>query len=215
MPAPSAPAQRRTRARAKPKRPSPGTARVVKASSKKTRRRQTAGRTQAAYGSGRIIFLVAEMGRGPATSGPKELLMKPLPPALPRGSLSPFIRERSGKVGHARDRARVWRQERRPRRAQSHAARACRTRGEIDRLRKRLHNPGTLPPVRLPRRHRPRCRRRFGGAADRMGRGRPRRAAGDPHRHAAPAAPRPSRRRRRPRRRASRRAAKRKPPHAS
>ena len=49
------------------------------------------------------------------------------------------------------------------------------------------------------RHHRPRQRRRADRDADRMGRGRPRRGADDPHRHAAQGAARRSRRRRRPR----------------
>ena len=63
-------------------------------------------------------------------------------------ALLKFIRERCRKCRHPRDRARLRRQERRSRRAQAHAARADRGR-HIERHRKRLHRPGTLPPVVL------------------------------------------------------------------
>ena len=57
-----------------------------------------------------------------------------------------FIRERSGKVG-SREIARAFGAKNADRAALNRMLRALAEQGEIDRRRKRLHDPGTLPPV--------------------------------------------------------------------
>jgi len=65
-----------------------------------------------------------------------------------REELAAFIRERSGKVG-AREIARAFGAKNADRAALNRMLRELADSGQIDRLRKRLHNPGTLPPVVL------------------------------------------------------------------
>ena len=65
-----------------------------------------------------------------------------------REELVAFIRERSGKVG-TREIARAFGAKNADRAALNRMLRELADSGQIDRLRKRLHNPGTLPPVVL------------------------------------------------------------------
>ena len=65
-----------------------------------------------------------------------------------REELAAFIRERSGKVG-AREIARAFGAKNADRAALNRMLRELADAGEIDRRRKRLHHPGTLPPVVL------------------------------------------------------------------
>src|SRR5580692_2826039 len=65
-----------------------------------------------------------------------------------REELVAFIRERSGKVG-TREIARAFGAKNADRAALNRMLRELAESGQIDRLRKRLHNPGTLPPVVL------------------------------------------------------------------
>ena len=65
-----------------------------------------------------------------------------------REELVAFIRERSGKVG-TREIARAFGAKNADRAALNRMLRELADAGQIDRLRKRLHNPGTLPPVVL------------------------------------------------------------------
>jgi ribonuclease R len=65
-----------------------------------------------------------------------------------REELLAFIRERSGKVG-TREIARAFGAKNADRAALNRMLRELADSGQIDRLRKRLHNPGTLPPVVL------------------------------------------------------------------
>src|ERR1700691_5379678 len=65
-----------------------------------------------------------------------------------RDELVAFIRERSGKVG-TREIARAFGAKNADRAALNRMLRELADSGQIDRLRKRLHNPGTLPPVVL------------------------------------------------------------------
>ena len=78
---------------------------------------------------------------------PEELQMKQS--RLPsREELAAFIRERSGKVG-TREIARAFGAKNADRAALNRMLRELADAGEIDRRRKRLHHPGTLPPVVL------------------------------------------------------------------
>jgi ribonuclease R len=65
-----------------------------------------------------------------------------------RAELLAFIRERSGKVG-SREIARAFGAKNADRAALNRMLREFTEQGEIDRRRKRLHDPGTLPPVVL------------------------------------------------------------------
>jgi ribonuclease R len=65
-----------------------------------------------------------------------------------REELAAFIRERSGKVG-AREIARAFGAKNADRAALNRMLRELADEGQIDRRRKRLHHPGTLPPVVL------------------------------------------------------------------
>src|SRR3984957_13481311 len=65
-----------------------------------------------------------------------------------REELVAFIRERSGKVG-TREIARAFGAKNADRAALNRMLRELADTGQIDRLRKRLHNPGTLLPVVL------------------------------------------------------------------
>jgi ribonuclease R len=65
-----------------------------------------------------------------------------------REELAAFIRERSGKVG-AREIARAFGAKNADRAALNRMLRELADAGQIDRRRKRLHHPGTLPPVVL------------------------------------------------------------------
>jgi ribonuclease R len=65
-----------------------------------------------------------------------------------REELAAFVRERSGKVG-AREIARAFGAKNADRAALNRMLRELADAGEIDRRRKRLHHPGTLPPVVL------------------------------------------------------------------
>jgi ribonuclease R len=65
-----------------------------------------------------------------------------------REELAAFIRDRSGKVG-AREIARAFGAKNADRAALNRMLRELADAGEIDRRRKRLHHPGTLPPVVL------------------------------------------------------------------
>ena len=65
-----------------------------------------------------------------------------------REELVAFIRERSGKVG-TREIARAFGAKNADRAALNRMLRELANSGQIDRVRKRLHNPGTLPPVVL------------------------------------------------------------------
>ena len=78
-------------------------------------------------------------------SGPKNMKHSRLPS---REELAAFIRERSGKVG-AREIARAFGAKNADRAALNRMLRELAEAGEIDRRRKRLHHPGTLPPVVL------------------------------------------------------------------
>ena len=70
-------------------------------------------------------------------------------PTLPsRDELLAFIRERSGNVG-AREIARAFGARNADRAALNRMLRELAEQGEVDRRRKRLHRPGTLPPVVL------------------------------------------------------------------
>src|SRR5215475_5123083 len=62
--------------------------------------------------------------------------------------LRAFVRERSGKVG-SREIARAFGAKNADRAALNRMLRELTEQGEIDRRRKRLHDPGTLPPVVL------------------------------------------------------------------
>jgi ribonuclease R len=78
-------------------------------------------------------------------SGPKNMKQSRLPS---REELAAFIRERSGKVG-TREIARAFGAKNADRAALNRMLRELAEAGEIDRRRKRLHHPGTLPPVVL------------------------------------------------------------------
>ena len=104
------------------------------------------------------------------------------PPFPSKEEVLAFIGEQPGQGRHARDRPRLRPEERPPRRAQAHAARTGR------------RGPHRVPPkeaassrhaaLRHARRHhRPRRRRRIDRDPDRMGRGRARPGAENPHRH--------------------------------
>ena len=109
---------------------------------------------------------------------------------------------------HPRDRAGIRPQERRPRRAEAHSARA-RRRGRDRKARQEDPRARFVARDRDGRHQRPRRRRRVDGDADRMGRGRKRRAAKDPHPCAPPRAAGHLSRRRRPRAAADRKARRR------
>jgi ribonuclease R len=78
-------------------------------------------------------------------SGPKNMKQSRLPS---REELAAFIRERSGKVG-TREIARAFGAKNADRAALNRMLRELADAGQIDRHRKRLHHPGTLPPVVL------------------------------------------------------------------
>jgi ribonuclease R len=93
-------------------------------------------------------LLTAKTGRGVwFHERPEEQQMKQS--RLPsREELAAFVRERSGKVG-AREIARAFGAKNADRAALNRMLRELADAGEIDRRRKRLHHPGTLPPVVL------------------------------------------------------------------
>src|SRR3984957_9162382 len=148
MPGPNAPAvPRRMRARAKPS----GRRRERRASSKRRRKNPAPANDPAPASRPRKRpnnFACCRNGPPDWTNErPKELLMKHS--RLPsREELVAFIRERSGKVG-TREIAHAFGAKNADRAALNRMLRELADSGQIDRLRKRLHNPGTLPPVVL------------------------------------------------------------------
>ena len=104
---------------------------------------------------------------------------EPIPPSLQRRPRR--LHRRAARQGrHPRDRARLRPEERRPRRAQAHAARAC-GRGPR-RAPPQEAAPSRHPaPCRARRRHRRATRRRTDRGPDRMGRGRARPGPENPH----------------------------------
>src|SRR3984893_10635910 len=147
MPAPNAPAQRRMRARVNPS----GRRRERGALSKRRRKKRApaTARPHASRPRKRPNnFSCCRNGPPDQTNEqPKEFKMKHS--RLPsREELVAFIRERSGKVG-TREIARAFGAKNADRAALTRMLRQLTDTGQIDRLRKRLHNPGTLPPVVL------------------------------------------------------------------
>src|ERR1700749_141224 len=139
MPAPSAPAvPRRPRARARRS----GRRRERRALSKRRRKRPAPANGPAPASRPR-----KRPNNFAAGKGPRDLVMKQS--RLPtREELAAFIRERSGKVG-AREIARAFGAKNADRAALNRMLRELADDGQIDRRRKRLHHPGTLPPVVL------------------------------------------------------------------
>ncbi len=133
----------------KAKRPSPGTARTVKASSKRpVPCRQTAtqeGDTSCRIGS--EGHRPDNAARKVAKDAANEWPMKPS--RVPsKEELIAFIRDRSGKVS-AREIARAFGAKNMDRAAINRMLRELSDDGAIDRQRKRLHHAGTMPPVVL------------------------------------------------------------------
>ena len=131
----------------------------------------------------------------------KSILNKPTKrtPSLPsKADILAFIGKQPGKVG-TREIARAFGLKNAMRAELKRMLRELADEGAVEKRRKKLHHPGTLPSTVLGRHHRARCRRRSHRHARRMGRGGARAGAENPHPHAAPGAARRGRRPRRPR----------------